>query len=154
MTQLFNIFSSTSVFLDLVVADHVTKWLSGGGVPPTITNITVLPKLDLNCKLKLVSNEDWEKKFRFFLALVWEKTQMRHDLPPLLSLNLCGSLLFDVTPFQFVFWSSLYFLLTLLFAVYSPFYICLLLFSLAFLSPFSPYFSVLSNFLARFSRLA
>ena len=57
-----------------------------------------------------------------------------------------------ITPFQFVFWNSLYFLLTLLFAGYSPFYICLFLFSFAFLSPFSAYFSVLSNFLARVSR--
>ena len=31
----FNIFSSTSVHFDLVVADHVTKWFSWGGVPPT-----------------------------------------------------------------------------------------------------------------------
>ena len=59
-----------------------------------------------------------------------------------------------MTPFQPVFWSSLYFLLTLLFARYSPFYLCLFLFSFAFLSPYSVYFSVLSNFLRRFSRLA
>ena len=59
-----------------------------------------------------------------------------------------------MTSFQSVFWSSLYFLFTLLFARYSPFYLCLLLFSFAFLSPYSAYFSVLSNFLARFSQLA
>ena len=117
-------------------------------------SITVLPKRDLNCQLKLVSNEDWEKRFEFFWALAWEKTQMRHDLPPLLSRNLCGSLLFDDNPFSVCFWTSLYFLLTLLFAGYSPFYICLFLFSFAFLSPFSAFFSVLSNFLARFSRPA
>ena len=35
----------------------------------------------------------------------------------------CFSLL--ITSFQSVFWSSLYFLLTLLFARYSPFYLCL-----------------------------
>ena len=51
-----------------------------------------------------------------------------------------------MTPFHFVFWSSLYFLLTLLFTGYSPFYIRLFLFSFAFLSQFSAYFSVLSNF--------
>ena len=60
----------------------------------------------------------------------------------------------SMTSFQSVFWSSLYFLFTLLFARYSPFYLCLLLFSFAFLSPYSAYFSVLSNFLARFSQLA
>ena len=57
------------------------------------TNVIVLPKRDLNYKLKLVSNEDWEKRFEFFWALAWEKTQMRHNLPPFLSRNLCGSLL-------------------------------------------------------------
>ena len=48
----------------------------------------------------------------------------------------------------------LYFLLALLFARYSPLYLCLFLFSFAFLSPYSAYFGVLSNFLARFSRIA
>ena len=43
---------------------------------------------------------------------------------------------------------------TLLFVRYSPFYLYLFLFSFAFLSPSSIYFGVLSNFLARFSRLA
>ena len=57
------------------------------------TNVIVLPKRDLNYKLKLVSNEDWEKRFEFFLALAWEKTQMRHNLPPFLSRNLFGLLL-------------------------------------------------------------
>ena len=57
-------------------------------------------------------------------------------------------------PFQSFFWSSLYFLFLLLFARYSPFYLCLFLFSFAFLSPYSAYFSVLSNFHPRFSRLA
>ena len=46
--------------------------------------------------------------------------------------------------------ASLYFLLVLLFARYSPFYLCLFLFSFAFLSPYSAYFGVLSNFLTRF----
>ena len=59
-----------------------------------------------------------------------------------------------MTPFQSVFWSSLCFLLTLLFAVNSPFDLCLFLLSFAFLLPYSAYLSVLSNFLARFPRLA
>ena len=46
---------------------------------------------------------------------------------------------------------SLY-VLALLFARYSPFYLCLFLFSFFLLSR-SEYFGVLSNFLARFSRL-
>ena len=44
--------------------------------------------------------------------------------------------------------------IALLLAKYSPFYLCLFLFSFAFLSPYSAYFGVLSNFLPRFSRLA
>ena len=32
------------------------------------TKIIVLPKRDLNHKLKLVSNEDWEKRLEFFWA--------------------------------------------------------------------------------------
>ena len=58
-----------------------------------------------------------------------------------------------MTSFQSVFWSCLYFLLTLLFAIYSPFYLCFPSFSFAFLSSCSAYFSALSNFPARFSRL-
>ena len=48
----------------------------------------------------------------------------------------------------------MYFLRALLFARYLPFYLCLFLFSFAFLSPYSTCFCVPSNFLARFSRLA
>ena len=49
----------------------------------------------------------------------------------------------------------LYFLFTLLYVRYSPdIYLCLFLFSFAFLSPYSAYFSVLSDFLECFSRLA
>ena len=44
--------------------------------------------------------------------------------------------------------------IALLLARYSPFYLCLFLFSFAFLSPYSAYFGVLSNCLPRFSRLA
>ena len=54
------------------------------------TKVIVLPKHDFNYKLKLVSNEDCEKKFEFFLS-------MRENpcLSPLLSRKLCGSLLVD-----------------------------------------------------------
>ena len=55
-----------------------------------------------------------------------------------------------MTSFQSVFWSSLYFLLALLFARFSPLKLCRFLFCFALLSP---YFSVPFNFLARFSRL-
>ena len=102
-------------------------------------NVIVLRKRDLNYKLKLVSNEDWEKRFIFFWAVAWEKT----------TFVVRFSLL--MTTFQSVFWSSLYFLLTLLFARYSPLYVSLFLFSFAFPSPHFAYFSFLSNFLAFFS---
>ena len=105
-------------------------------------NAIVLRKRDLNYKLKLVSNEDWEKRFEFFWALPWEKT----------TFVVRFSLL--MTTFQSVFWSSLYFLLTLLFARYPPLYVSLFLFSFAFPLPHFAYFSFLYNFLARFSRLA
>ena len=50
--------------------------------------------------------------------------------------------------------APLYFLLALIFSRHSPLYLCLFLFSSAFLSPYSAYFGALSNFLARFSGLA
>ena len=59
-----------------------------------------------------------------------------------------------MTSFSLFSGATLYFLLALLFARYSPFYFCPLLFSFAFLSPYSAYFGVPSNFLARFSGLA
>ena len=59
-----------------------------------------------------------------------------------------------MTSFSLFSGATLYFLLALLFARYTPFYLCPLLFSFAFLSPYSAYFGVLSNFLARFSGLA
>ena len=65
--------------------------------------VIVLPKLDWNYKLKLVSNEDWEKRFESFWTLAQEKTQIRHDLPPPLSWILCGSLLFVDDPFSVCF---------------------------------------------------
>ena len=56
--------------------------------------VIVLPKRDFNYKLKLVSNDDCQKRFEFFWALALEKTQLRHDLPPGLSRILCSSFLF------------------------------------------------------------
>ena len=83
------------------------------------------------------------------------KTQRRHDLPPLLCRILCSSLLYVDDLFSVCFLERLcisfsHFLL----ARYSPFYLCLFLFSFTFVSPYSAYFGVLSNFLARFTRLA
>ena len=111
--------------------------------------VIVLPKRGLNYKLKLVSSEDWEKRFEFFWALAKEKTQIRSDLPPLLSQILLRFSLLMI-PFQSVFWSSLYILLTLLFARYSLFYLYLFLFSFAFLSPYYVYFNVFQTFLRVF----
>ena len=62
--------------------------------------VIVLPKRDLNYKLKLVSNEDWEKRFEFFWDSALERTQIRRDLPLLLSRILCASLLFVDDPFS------------------------------------------------------
>ena len=59
-----------------------------------------------------------------------------------------------MTSFSLFSGATSYFLLALLFAGYSPFYLCSLLFSFVFLLPYSAYFGVLSNFLARFSGLA
>ena len=50
--------------------------------------------------------------------------------------------------------ASLHFLLALLFARYSPFYLCHFLLSFTFLSPYSAYFGVSSNFLTRFLLLS
>ena len=52
------------------------------GFKAMYAKVIVLPKRDLNYNLKLVSNEDWEKRFEFFWASAQEKTQIRHDLPP------------------------------------------------------------------------
>ena len=59
-----------------------------------------------------------------------------------------------MTSFSLFSGATSYFLLALLFAGYSPFYLCSLLFSFVFLLPYSAYFGVLSNFLARFSGIA
>ena len=64
--------------------------------------VIALPKRDFNFNWSYYQTTIGKKRFEFFRALAWEKTQIRHDLPPLLS---------RMTPFQSVFWSSLYFLL-------------------------------------------
>ena len=56
--------------------------------------VVVLPKRDFNYKLKLALNGGCKKRFEFFWALALEKTQIRHDLSPLLSRIFCRSLLF------------------------------------------------------------
>ena len=56
--------------------------------------VIVLPKRDFSYKLKLVSNDDFLKRFAFFWASALEKTQIRHDLPPRLSRILFSSFLF------------------------------------------------------------
>ena len=85
--------------------------------------VIVLPKRDFNYKLKLVSNDDWWKTFEFFWALALEKTQIRHKLPVPSSFS-------DPMKFASLCWwslpnlfsgASLYFLLALLLARYSPF---------------------------------
>ena len=62
--------------------------------------VIVIPKRHLNYKLKLVSNEDWEKRFEFFWDSALERTQIRRDLPLLLSRIFCASLLFVDDPFS------------------------------------------------------
>ena len=70
------------------------------GFKAMYAKVIVLPKRDLNYKLKLVSNEDWEKRFEFFSDSALERTQIRRDLPLLLSRILCASLLFVDDPFS------------------------------------------------------
>ena len=115
--------------------------------------VIVLPKRNLNHKLKLVSNDDWRKKIRIFLGLGVRENLDKTRPTFLFSRLLCSLLLFvdDLSLFS---GASLYFLLALLFARYSPFYLCLFLFSFAYLSPYSAYCSIVSNFLARFPRFA
>ena len=93
--------------------------------------------------------------FNFFLGLSVRENPDRTRLTfssfadPLQFASLCWWPLFSL-----FLGATLYFLLALLFARNSPFYLCPLLFSFAFLSPYSAYFGVLSNFLVRFSGLA
>ena len=74
--------------------------------------VVVLPKRDFNYKLKLALNGGCKKRFEFFWALALEKTQIRHDLSPLLSRIFCRSLLFveiKMTSSQSVFRSAFVF---------------------------------------------
>ena len=97
--------------------------------------VNVLPKHDFNYKLKLVSNDDCYKRFEFFRALALEKTQIGHDLPPRFSRILCSSLLFADDLFSVCFQERLCISFSPCCFRYSPFYLCLLLLSFAFLSP-------------------
>ena len=96
-----------------------------------------------------------EKKVWIFLGLSVRKNQNKARLTstsfldPLLFASLCWWPLFSLFS-----GATSYFFLALFFARYLPFYLCLFLFSFAFLSPCSAYFGACSNFLARFSRLA
>ena len=116
--------------------------------------VIVLPKRDFNIKLRLVSDDNWWKKLVFFWALAWEKTQPRLDLPPVPSRILCSSLLFFDDLFSVCFQKRL----CISFSRCSSldirlFTFCLLLLSFAFLTLYSAWIGVLSNFLARFPRL-
>ena len=72
-----------------------------------------------------------KKRFEFFQALALEKTQIRLDLTsPSFSKLLKFAFSWLMTSFQSVFKSLSYFTLTLLYAGYSHFYLCLLLFFL------------------------
>ena len=117
--------------------------------------VIVLLKRDLNYKLKLASNEDSEKRFKFFLGLSEgenpDKTQLTSSSfsNPLCSASLCWWPLFSLFSGALrISFSRCSLLETRLFTYTFS------LFSFAFLLPYSAYFSVLSNFLARFSRLA
>ena len=96
-----------------------------------------------------------KKSLNFFLGLGERENPDRTRLTfssfadPLQFASLCWWPLFSLFSE-----ATLYFLLALLFARNSPFYLCPLLFSFVFLSPYSAYFGVLCNFLARFSGLA
>ena len=99
--------------------------------------------------------EKKKKRLNFFLGLSVRENPDRTRLTsssfadPLQFASLCWWPLFSLFSE-----ATLYFLLALLFARNSPFYLCPLLFSFAVLSPYSAYFGVLCNFLVRFSGLA
>ena len=104
-------------------------------------------------KLKLVSNDDWWKRFEFLRERKprWDTTYLLFFLGRVL----CSSLLFVYDLFSVCFQERLY----VSFSCCSSLDIRLFtyvffMFSFAFLSPYSVYFVVLSNFLARFSRFA
>ena len=52
-------------------------------------NVISLIKTEVSIKRRLV-----KKRLEFFWALAYEKTKLRHDLPPLLSRILCSLLVF------------------------------------------------------------
>ena len=117
--------------------------------------LVVLPEPNLNYKLKPVSNEDWEKKVWIFLGLSARENPDKTRLTsssfsnPLCSASLCRRPLFSLfSGALLISFSRCSLLETRLFTYTFS------LFSFAFLLPYSAYFSVLSNFLARFSRLA
>ena len=112
-------------------------------------NVISLIKTEVSIKRRLV-----KKRLEFFWALAYEKTKLRHDLPPLLSRILCSLLVFADDLFSVCFQERL----RISFSRYFSLDICLSLmpFSVlfAFLSPYSAYFGAFFNFLAQFSRLA
>ena len=95
-----------------------------------------------------------KKSFEFFWALAQEKTQVRTTYP----LFFLGSFIVRfsllMTSFQSVFGTLCISFSRCSLLDIRLFYLCLFLFSSVFLSPYSAYFCVLSNFLAHFSRLA
>ena len=116
-----------------------------------------LPKRYLNYKLNWTETNIKRRlvKKDWIWALKWEKAQIRLNLPPLLFRILCSSLSHS--------WWPLLSLFSRVLCISFPhcssldirlFGWRLFLFSFAFLSPYSAYFSVLSNSLSRFSRLA
>ena len=95
-----------------------------------------------------------KKRFEFFWALAKEKTKIRHDLTSLLSQILCNllpfvdELFFSLFPWAFCISFSLCSSLDISLFTYA--FSCSLF---AFLSPYSAYFSVLFNFLAKKKKL-
>ena len=113
--------------------------------------VVVLPKRDFNYELNLLSNDDCYKRFEFSL----EKTQKRHDLPPLLSRILCNSPLFvdDLFSVSGCFRQRL--CISFSRCSWLDIHLNTYVFFFLFRVPFavSAYFGVLSNFLTCFSRL-
>ena len=91
-----------------------------------------------------------KKRFKFFWALAWDKTQVRHDLFPLRSRILCSSLLFVDNLFSVCFSGAL----CISFSRCSLLDIRLFTYAFYCSLSYSAFFSVLSNFFPRFSQLA
>ena len=113
--------------------------------------VVVLPKRDFNYELNLLSNDDCYKRFEFSL----EKTQKRHDLPPLLSRILCNSPLFvdDLFSVSGCFRQRLCISFSRCSWLDIHLNTYVFFFSLSRSFRLSAYFGVLSNFLTCFSRL-